>query len=335
MSGGGGSAPTHTTSQVTQSNLPEYARPYYQSLLGRAGYESAVPYSPYPAQRLAYFSPQEQEAMNRMEAMGVSGTTPELDASSMISGQVGMGNPYASSMIGATQRAQPFATMADPYIMGQYMNPYQQLVTDVEKREAKRQSDIMGADIGLKAAAAGSLGGYREGIMQSERERNLAQQMGDIQMRGSQQAFDQARGAYEADRAARQRAAELSQQAYGNLLQGDQQRLAAAGVLGETAAQRQAMEIERLKGLQAAGEIQRQLYQRGLDIGYADFLRQQAYPKEQLAFYSSMLQGLPIRPGEIQTSYGVGPSTTQQLLGTGIAGVGLYNALRGQQGGMA
>ena len=73
--------------------------------------------------------------------------------------------------------------------------------------------------------------------------------------------------------------------------------------------------------------MQRELYQRGLDIGYADFLRQPAYPKEQLAFYSSMLQGVPIAPGQIQASYGVGPTTTEQLLGTGIAGVGLYKAL--------
>ena len=101
----------------------------------------------------------------------------------------------------------------------------------------------------------------------------------------------------------------------------------AAQSLREAAAQKQKMELERLRQLQASGQVERELYQRGLDMGYADFLRQQAYPKEQLAFYSSMLKGLDIRPGEIQTSYGVGPSTTQQLLGSGIAGVGLYKAL--------
>jgi hypothetical protein len=245
------------------------------------------------------------------------------------------------------------------------MSPYQQLVVDREKQEAMRQSQIMGQNIGLQAAGTGSLGGYREAIMQAERQRNLEDQLGDIQTAGSQRAFEMARSGFDAYQQARQQAAQmglsaqqqeqagriaeeqarraavqmnlgqaqtaaqLGQSAYAQLLGGDQQRLAAAGMLGDFTAQRQAQEMERLRAMQAAGQIQRELLQRGLDIGYADFLRQQAFPKEQLAFYSSMLQGIPIAPGTVSQSYGVGPSTTQQLLGSGIAGVGLYNALMG------
>ena len=87
------------------------------------------------------------------------------------------------------------------------------------------------------------------------------------------------------------------------------------------------MAIERLRNLQASGEIDRNLTQRGLDMGYQDFLRQQAYPREQLAFFSSLLQGLPIQPGSQTTTFG-GPSQTERLLGAGIGGVGLYNAMR-------
>ena len=328
MGGGGSSGPQHTTSKVTQSNLPEYAAPYYKDLLARTGYESAVPYTPFPGQRLSYFSPQEQEAMTRVENLGLSGTLPEVEAASAVGAQVGTGNPYAThNMLDAVQQAQWMPSASTPNLMGAYMNPYQQYVTDISKREARRQSDISGRDLSLGAAQAGSLGGYREGIMQAERERNLAQQLGDIQMRGSAQAFEDARKAYEADRSAAQAAAALSQGAYGQLVSGDAQRLAGADMLSRIASQKQAMELERLRNLQATGQMQRELYQRGLDVGYADFLRQQAYPKEQLAFYSSMLQGVPIAPGQIQASYGVGPSTTEQLLGTGIAGVGLYKAL--------
>ena len=43
--GGGGGV---TESRVTQSNLPEYAEPYYREMLTRTGYETAVPYTPYP-----------------------------------------------------------------------------------------------------------------------------------------------------------------------------------------------------------------------------------------------------------------------------------------------
>ena len=75
--GGGSSAPTE--SKVVQSNLPEYAEPYYRDLLARVGVESALPYTPYPAPRMAYFTPAEQEAMSRFTEMGVAGTPPELD----------------------------------------------------------------------------------------------------------------------------------------------------------------------------------------------------------------------------------------------------------------
>lgn len=339
--GGGGGGATEST--VTQTNLPEYAEPFYRDLLARVGYESSIPYEPYQGSRLQYFSPAEQEAMRRFEQLGVSGTPDELMAAGDIAAQVGTGNPYAETMLETTKRAQEMPGYGYRSVTGSvledYMSPYQQMVVDRQKEEAMRQSQIMGQNIGLQAAGQGSLGGYREAIMQSERQRNLEDQLGDIQAAGSQQAYEQGRAAFEADEARRaaaaqmnlgqaETAARLGQQAYSQLLAGEGQRLQAAGMLGDFTAQRQAQEMERLRAMQAAGQIQRELQQRGLDIGYADFLRQQAFPKEQLAFYSSMLQGVPVTPGSIQQSYGVGPSTTQQLLGSGIAGVGLYNALR-------
>ena len=328
--GGGSSGPTE--SKVVQSNLPEYAEPYYKDLLARTGYESAEPYTPYPAARLAYFTPAEQEAMFRFTEMGVSGTPPELDVAGNIAGTVGMGSPYAGTMLETTRRAQEMPSMADPYAISRYMNPYQQLVLDNQMREARRQSDIAGQQMGLQAAGIGSLGGYREGIMQAERERNLNRQLGDIYGAGMQQAFAQAQRGLDLDRAYADQAARLGQAAYGNILAGDAQRIAAAGMLGDYASQRQRMEIERLRNMQAAGEAERRLRQTGMDIGYQDFPRQRSYPREQLAYYSQMLQGTPISPGQTISSFGMTPSTMQQLLGTGIAAAGLYNAFGGGRG---
>jgi len=307
-------------------------------------------------------------------------------------------------------------TIADPATIERYTNPYQQMVTDVEKREATRQSDIMGSQIGQQAAEVGGMGGYREAIMQAERERNLGQQLGDIQTRGSQAGFQQAQQAFEADRAARLQAGQLGLQtgqarekslqagetfgqqqfltneqlrqqeqqsglsvyeaqeqarqkaaAMGMSAQeiedrgrqaadqarlnaekfnietqrqrselglrgltadqaGTNQRLEAARMLGGFGGQQQKMDYERLRNLQASGEIQRQLNQQGLSMGYQDFLRQQAFPREQLGFFNNMLRGLPITPGQSTTTYG-GPGTIERMLASGIGGVGLYNAL--------
>ena len=55
--GKGGSAPTETKSTVTQTNLPEYVRPYFERLLQRTEAESQRPYQPYVGQRIADVSP--------------------------------------------------------------------------------------------------------------------------------------------------------------------------------------------------------------------------------------------------------------------------------------
>jgi len=572
--GGGGGGPQQTESVVTQTNLPEYAKPFYEEMLGRTVYESTRPYETYQGQRIQDFNPFETTAMQGMAEMAGAGAPQQIRSASDIATQIGyqptnMGmniasgfNPqqqfsnyqagtiasgytaptdasltqgftagtldptyapgtiasdYAASSRDAGYTAGTFdpnytasqiqsqytgqadfgpgfeaGTIADAATVQDYMNPYQQLVTDIEKREATRASDTQAANISQQAAQAGGLGGYREAIMQSERERNLGQQLEDIQRRGGQAAFDQAQKAFEADRAARlqqaqlglqtgtqaqqaqQQAEQLRQAAFGTSeqarqqaakfglsaqqqadaarqaqeqfsqrsfeagekarqqaaqlglsaqqqqeaanqaaqrfrsdafgqnqqmalaqqqearavfqareqakqeaarmglsaqetqermdqaqnqaamaarefnvrsaqdraqlglagLQADQagrgQALDAARLLSSLGGQEQAMAFDRLQNLQAAGEIQRGMGQRSLDMGYQDFLRQQAFPREQIGFFSNMLQGLPVTPGSTMASYGVQPSTGQQLLGAGIGGVGLYNALGGR-----
>ena len=320
------------------------------------------------------------------------------------SGREGMGGDYNPNMFNVER-------LNNQDLLRTYEDPYQQMVTDINKREAIRDSDIMSQNLSLDAAGAGSLGGYREAIMQAERERNLGQNLSDIQNRGSQDAYRNAQQSLESDRAAmfgahqgyetgsqaaagmgldrwsamegarqsqaemefgawnateqaKQRAAQmglsaqeiedagrqaaenfrlqgraqdfggimnmadLSQNAYNSLLSGDQMRLSATGTMLDADQMRQQMEIERLINMQAAGQTERELMQRGLDIGYGDWLRQQAYPQEQLNYYSGILQGVPVAPGSTQSTYGMGPSDMQQLIGGGIAGVGLYNAYR-------
>ena len=455
---GGGGGGTQEVVQTT-TNLPEYARPYFEEMLGRTMYETTRPYEAYTASRLADFDPYETRAMEgfaEMQAPGQIATATDI-AEDIGEGPARSGFDFATgfdpTLVSSQYEAGGFdpgytarrvrpgytardlesqyagdinigpgfeaGTIADAETLEQYMNPYQQLVTDIEKREAQRASDIQAADISQQAAQAGGLGGYREAILQSERERNLGQQLQDIQARGGQAAYEQALQAFEADRAARlqeaqfgltagqtedqarqeaerlrqsafqtteqfrqqqesfnqqafqigeaarQEAARLgltAQQAEDAARQAEnqfrmeaeraniaaeesraqlgleglgldqrdrQQQLEAARVLGALGGQQQRMDIERLLNLQTAGQIRRELGQRGLDIGYQDFLRQQAFPREQLAYFSNILRGLPITPGTTTASFGQAPGFAQQALGAGIGGVGLYRALGG------
>ncbi len=60
MPSGGG----NTTSTVYQSSLPQYARPYYESMMDRTLSESERPYQPYEGQRLAGMSDSTQQGLD-------------------------------------------------------------------------------------------------------------------------------------------------------------------------------------------------------------------------------------------------------------------------------
>ena len=404
MSGskGGSSAPQEST--VTQTNLPEYAKPYYTSLLERGMYESARPYEAYPGQRLAQFSPLQGQAMQGiagLQAPGQTGLATELATTVGLQptnqgSQIAAGfNPaavqtnyqasqfspgYTAGNINADFQA---GTLTDPNVISQYMNPYQQLVTDIQKREATRVAAQQTPQIQAQATMSGAGGGTREALLMAENERNLMRQLGDIQATGDQAAYNQALQAFEADRGARlqqaqfglekynageqarQRAAQMGMDAQAQEeaarqaqekfsldtqqfntetqrqramlglagLESNQaalaQRLGAAELLGNLGGQQQGLDLERLNAMLQAGGQQQNLAQQSLNMGYEDFLRQQAYGKEQLAYLSALLQGTPIQLGTTTASYGKVPSVEQQLLGSGISALGLYNTLGG------
>lgn len=123
--------------------------------------------------------------------------------------------------VGTQSFAQPGSAEA-------YMSPYMQNVVDIQKREAGRQSAIQGAQQQAQAAQAGAFGGSRDAILRAERERNLAQQMGDIQATGSQAGFQNAQQQFNAEQAARLQAQQANQQA--GLTAGGQNLAAQLGV---------------------------------------------------------------------------------------------------------
>jgi hypothetical protein len=67
--------------------------------------------------------------------------------------------------------------------------------------------------------------------------------------------------------------------------------------------------------------------QAGLDMGYQDFLRQQNFPRQQLADQSALLRGMPVAAAgstTVETPY----NPMQQALGAGISGLGLYKGMQ-------
>jgi hypothetical protein len=304
----GGSSNQPVKQEVTQSNLPEYARPYFEGLMTRAGTELTKGYTPYGQERIAGFTPEQQQLQKNIlsqQTPGEFGQAGDLasaaglgslqasqyDAGQFGAQQIGMPNLQQYSMSGpsnvqAQQYGSPqmqaaqtgFSPQVQAYMMGgardvgaqgisaqdmqaarsgyrpdleafqmgpaeriggydvnapmmqaaqtsygqgpleqfrmegpqafglaqaqQYMSPFAEAVMEPQKREAIRSAKQSQLVQDLGAARQGTYGGSRQLLAGLERERNLGQQLGDIEAKGRQAAYESAQQQFERDRAA-------------------------------------------------------------------------------------------------------------------------------------
>jgi len=201
----------------------------------------------------------------------------------------------------------------------QYMSPYAQAVTDVAKRKAMEDAQRSQLQANLGAGRKGSLGSSGQILATTERERQLGQQLGDIQARGLQDAYTNAQTQFERDRTAQLEAARQRASAFSGL-----------GALGAQAGQlgtlQQAADIDRLKVLGAYSDTERGLEQQRRDFDYQDIMRRVQYPEQQLMGMSSLLRGTPMGDRIGTTSATTPPpSFLSQLTGAGLTGLSLYN----------
>ena len=105
--------------------------------------------------------------------------------------------------------SQNFGQAAADY----YSNPYQQNVTNIALREAQQKGALDKNALMSGAIGRGTFGGARNALLQAEQTRGLNQQLGDIQMQGSQQGYLNAQQQFQADQARRMQADLANQQA--------------------------------------------------------------------------------------------------------------------------
>jgi hypothetical protein len=94
-------------------------------------------------------------------------------------------------------------SLTQPGTVDQYMSPYMQSVVGIQQREAQRAADIAKTQSNAQAVKSGAFGGSRQAIMDAEAARNLALQQGDIQAKGSQDAYTQAQAQFNAEQQAK------------------------------------------------------------------------------------------------------------------------------------
>ena len=309
--GGGGQPQQQTEQNITQTSLPKYFEPYAIDMMKRAESESKRDYTPYTGQRLANENTDITASRDLARKTAEAGM-PGFDAA----------NAGLSSAMARTKQGMNFSPeMFDSAQAKKYMSPYVQNVLDVQKSQALLDFDRAQGDRNFAAQQAGAFGGSRQGVQQALAGQGLQRDMQRIQAEGQQKAFESAQQQFGADRDAKFSAEKMGLGAADAMT--EQSKMLAQ--LGEKA---RAGDIESAQLLEKIGKDRQAREQAGLDVSYEDFVRQRDMPREDLTFLSSILRGVPVQPST-ETSKFQQYNPIKDLLGTGIAGLGLYKGISG------
>ena len=359
----------------TTSNIGAAQLPYYNTAMQGAQGLLTAQTPIYDRERLEGFTDQQKKLQGEVAGMQTPG---QFGQATNFANQAGIAalnaGRYDPSQFNAQQvQAQNLNTFQmDPAQQfgneqaQQYMSPYVQNVLDVQKRKAQEDAQQSQLMQNLGAARRGTYGGSRQLLAGLVRERDLGTQMGDIQAKGMQSAYENAQQQFERDRAAgfnvnnanlnaqlgvqelgsknslqaalanqqydfeAQRAAENSRQF------GATQGLAsatAAGQMAQTLANigqtQQNADAQRLGMQQSTAAQQQALNQQMRDLDYADFQEQKNDPYKRLQQYMSLMSGVPQAMTTTQTTSAPGPGLAQQLAGAGLGAYSTYKMFSG------
>ena len=288
---GGGSAPPPPPSSVQQSTTAEFPtelRPFVSDIFEKSQaiqeQRQEEGYQPELTQQLASFTPEQEASFQGIQNV-VGQTQPLFDEATTLARQSGR-------------------AATDPAEVAALMNPFLRNVTDIQKREAQRVGDVQEQQLAAQASQAGAFGGSRAAILEAERQRNLSQQLGDIEAQGLAASFQNAQ----------------------NQLQNQFGReSAAAAQLGALGAAIPAQQFKEFGALSGIGAAKQQQAQRAFDIATQQAREEYGFPMATLQDFSSILRGFPLPATQNVSRQSFSPAqplSTQLLgLGTGLAGL--------------
>ena len=286
------SAPPQGTT-VTSQKLAEEISPFYKDLLAKSqalyNQQTEEGYTPYTAPTMAQFSPEQQQAFSGIQGL-VGSQKPVYDEGMALTR-------------GTTRRFTPQTAQA-------LMNPYQQAVTDIEKRNIQEnyESKVL-PELRAQAAQIQPYGGSRQAILEGMASDTNQRLLADVQAKGSLTSYNDAQRLF-ADQIRREGAA--------------------ASQLPTLASAAYKTQAGELGALQAVGEEKQKQTQSALDEAYRTYLEEKRFPETSMGQYQAVVQGFPALRQEIQRSAPPPqPSMANQLIG----GLGTLGSLYGAYGG--
>jgi hypothetical protein len=256
----------------TTGSLSPWAAPYVTGMLGKGQALANQDYQAYTGPLTSGPSNAQQAAFQGIAGLAVP------------TGQMGAYQPQQFSAQAATD----------------YMNPYLQNALNPQIEEARRQSEIQRVADAGRLTQAGAYGGSRQAIMESERNRNLLQNLSGITGTGYRDAYDQAQNQFNVEQG-RLQSAQTDANSYG---------------------------LQALAAQSNLGAQERAINQAGVTADLAQFEEERDFPYKQVQYQQSLLQGLPI--GAQQTSYQE-ESGLSKFLGAAGGVASIWDLLRGDK----
>jgi hypothetical protein len=346
---------TETTEQIVRES-PE-VEAYKLNLMKAAG---ALQAPTLPQYQVAGMTPQQTAAIQAGQ-QGIGAYAPYLQAGQQaLSGGTATLGEAADVLRGADTRgqfgaAQQAANIAAQGTMqnaqpigqqqiGQYMNPYNNLVLSQQLQEMNRQAQMQQQGLNAQAVRAGAFGGSRQGIAQQELNRNLMNTQNQaIAQGGYGQALSTAQQQQQAGLAGYGQLANIGQ-GIGSLA-GQQFGIGAqmASGLGSLGSQignlgvqqaalgqsAQAMGQNDVNFLYNLGAQQQRQQQAVLDAERASKMQTAMQPYQQLAFQSDIYKGAPSTQMAMTSQATPTPSPFQQIAGLGVGLVSGASAAKG------
>jgi hypothetical protein len=170
-----------------------------------------------------------------------------------------------------------------------YENPYTENVINRGIAKMREAANIGQQNINNRQHMSESFGDARHGLEAEELERDLIKEIGDFSGQQYAQGYDTAQQLRESDIERLMRSQDLARADQSDLLTW-------------------------IDAMFRSGSNQQELTQKSLSTAYADFLRQQNYPKEMLDVLTAALTGTP--SNVTKTTEEPGPSNAASILST-------------------
>lgn len=242
----------------------------------------------------------------------------EQTASDLVYGRAGSGNPWEGAAADAFKGygAAPgynynFSGVMDPNgplgSVQSYMNPYLDAVLAPALRQIGTSGQQQRLGINANATQAGAYGDARHGVVESEQRKNQMQQETDTVGKAWSDAFGQALG---------QRQQDLSrnfstQQAQAGVDKDTLERMRTSGIdLTNLDKYGVSRDLGLAGALGQTGAVERGVGQQKADADFQEFMRQNGFNQEQVAFLTQVLKGTPTATTTTGSNTGTGTGAT-------------------------